>query len=134
MTKIDIEVTSKRQIEWNVPSATITGTIQWEGQAAKAITGAITYRETLNNLFLYDWAYHADDRPTTAVAGVITLTGGGTTVSIPVEFTAGNVPTAEEVVSAIKADPDIPKYGDTQRRSKVLATSSQLDETVTKVS
>lgn len=120
---IDISHTTSRQIEWNVASATITGTIQWTGQAAKAITGAITYRETLNNRYFYDWTYDSDDRPTAPVAGVINLTDSTTSVSIPVEFVEQSVVKVPRAASAITA-------GGSATRTKVSATETTLVESL----
>jgi hypothetical protein len=84
--EINIADTSKRQIEWDSASETITGTVQWDGQTAKAITGAITFRETLGGNHYYDWAYDAADRPTVASAGVVVLTDGVDTSTLAVSF------------------------------------------------
>ncbi len=96
---IDIADTAVRQIEWNAASKTITGTIQWTGQTAKAITGAIAYRDTLNGRYFYTWAYSVADRPVAAAVGVISLVDGTTSVSIPVTFV--------DPLAAFKADAEL---------------------------
>jgi len=90
-TSINIASTASRQITWPTASETITGTIQWTGQASKAITGAVTFRETIDGIHFYNWAYNAADRPTVAASGVIVLTDGTVTLVYPVTFMDASV-------------------------------------------
>lgn len=84
---IEIPIESgNRQIQWPVASATITGTVQWSGQTAKAITGLITFRETVAGKHFYDWSYNAADRPSASAVGLLTFTDGSRTIAAPVRF------------------------------------------------
>lgn len=88
-TVIQLSDTSARQITWPTPSETLTGTVQWEGQPAKVITGVITFRETIDDFHFYDWAYDAADRPDDESSGVLVLTDGSVSTVIPVTFDLG---------------------------------------------
>lgn len=99
--EININDTVTRQIEWTSASETITGTVQWTGQVAKAITGAIAFRETLNGKHYYTWAYNAADRPSVPSAGVLVLTDGTDTGVVSVTFVDGATETTAATARAL---------------------------------
>jgi hypothetical protein len=72
-TQILLSDKGNRQIIWPEPNKTITGTIQWSGQAAKPIEGDITFRETVGDVHFYDWEYDEADRPETVGWGIVLL-------------------------------------------------------------
>lgn len=84
---IDLADQGKQQFSFAIANATFsTKTIEWEGQAATVVTGAIAFRKTVGSRSYYDWTYDAADRPTAASRGLLIVSNGTLAESIEIDF------------------------------------------------